>query len=42
MEKYVGLNEQEVNNQSFHVILQHMEDIAKENDEMEKMRKKNK
>lgn len=40
MEKYIGLNEREVNHQSFHVILQHMEDMAKEAEEMKRMNSK--
>lgn len=40
MEKYIGLNEQEVNKQSFHVILQHMEDMAKEAEEMKRINSK--
>lgn len=40
MEKYLGLDEQTVNNQNFHIVLQHMEDIAASNEEMEKIRKK--
>lgn len=39
MEKYIGLNEQEVNQQSFHVILQHMEDMSKEAEEMKRISK---
>lgn len=40
MEKYLGLDEQTVNNQNFHIVLQHMEDIAASNEEMEKIRNK--
>lgn len=40
MEKYIGLNEEEVNRQSFHVILQHLDDMAREAEEMERLNKK--
>lgn len=40
MEKYLGLDEQTVNNQNFHIVLQHMEDMAQSNEEMEKIKRK--
>lgn len=40
MEKYLGLNEETVNDQNFYIILQHMEDIAVSNEEMEKINRK--
>lgn len=40
MEKYLGLDEQTVNDQNFHIVLQHMEDMAQQNEEMEKIRNK--
>lgn len=40
MEKYLGLDEQSVNQQNFHIVLQHMEDMAQQNEEMEKIRSK--
>lgn len=40
MEKYLGLNEQEVNQQSAHVVLQHLEDMAREAEEMKKIQQK--
>ena len=42
MEKYLGLNEQEVNTQSAHVVLQHLEDMAREAEEMKKIQSKHK
>lgn len=39
LEKYVGLNEQQVNNENFHLPLQHLERIAIENEEAERMHK---
>jgi len=40
MEKYLGLGENEVNQQNFQIILQHINDMAVENDEIKKMRGK--
>lgn len=40
LEKYLGLTEKEINNQLFHVVLQHIDDMIKENKEMEKIRSK--
>lgn len=40
IEKYIGLNEEEVNRQSFHVILQHLEDMARESEETERLNRK--
>lgn len=40
MQKYTTLNEEDVNHQTVHIILQHLEDMAKENEEMEKIRRK--
>lgn len=42
MQKYTSLKEEDVNGQTFHVILQHLEDMARENEELERIRKKNK
>lgn len=40
MQKYAGLTEDQVNNQSYSLVLEHLERLSKENEEMEKMRKK--
>lgn len=40
LEKYIGLNEEQVNNEIFHLPLQHLERIARENEEIERMQKK--
>lgn len=40
MQKYAGLTEDEVNHQSYSLVLEHLERIAKENEEMEKTRRK--
>jgi len=40
MEKYLGLDEEKVNRETFHIVLQHMENMAKESEELEKVRKK--
>lgn len=40
MEKYLGLDEDTVNKQNFHIVLQHMEDMAQQNEEYEKIKKK--
>lgn len=40
MEKYLGLDEKTVNGQNFFVVLQHMEDMAVQNEEMEKIKAK--
>ncbi len=40
MEKYVGLNAEEVEREPYTTILQQMEDIARNNEEMERLRKK--
>ena len=42
MQKYIGIDEEKVNDQTFHVILEQLERIAKENEEIEKMNKKHK
>lgn len=42
MQKYIGLDEEKVNGQTFHVILEQLERIAKENEEVEKINKKHK
>lgn len=42
MEKYLGLDEDTVNNQNFLIVLQHMEDMAQSNEEMEKIKRKKK
>ena len=41
IEKYLGLNEKEVNAESFHNVFQHLENMAKENEQLEKLRSKN-
>ena len=38
MEKYLGLDEDKVNAQTYTLVLQHMEDMAKESEEIEKMK----
>ena len=40
MEKYLGLDEDKVNNQTYTLVLQHLEDMAKESEEIEKMKNK--
>lgn len=40
LEKYLGFTEKEINNQLFHVVLQHIDDMIKENKEMEKIHNK--
>lgn len=40
MQKYVGLDENQVNNQSYSLVLEQMERISKENEELERLRKK--
>lgn len=40
LEKYTHANEKEINDQTFLVVLQHMENMAKEAEEIEKMNKK--
>ena len=40
MQKYAGLTEDQVNNQSYSLVLEHLERLAKENEEMEKVRRK--
>ena len=37
LEKYLGFTEKEINNQLFHVVLQHIDDMIKENKEMERI-----
>lgn len=39
MQKYAGLTEDQVNNQSYSLVLEHLERLSKENEEMEKLRK---
>lgn len=41
LEKYLGFTEKQINSQLFHVVLQHIDDMIKENKEMEKIRSKN-
>ena len=38
MQKYLGLDETEVNSQFFQLVLQHMDNMAKENDELERIK----
>jgi len=40
MQKYAGLTEDQVNHQSYSLVLEHLERLSKENEEMEKLRKK--
>ena len=40
MQKYTGLDEDKLNNQSYSLVLEHLERLSKENEEIEKMRKK--
>ena len=40
MQKYVGINEQECNNQSYSLVLEQLERMSKENEEIERIRKK--
>ena len=40
MQKYVGINEQECNNQSYSLVLEQLERISKENEQLERLRQK--
>lgn len=40
IQKYVGLTEEQVNHQSYSLVLEHLERMAKENEELEKIRQK--
>ncbi len=40
MQKYAGLTEDEVNHQSYSLVLEHLERLSRENEEMEKIRHK--
>lgn len=40
MQKYVGLTEEQVNRQSYSLVLEHLERLSKENEEMERIRSK--
>ena len=40
MQKYAGLTEDQVNNQSYSLVLEHLERLSKENEEMEKLKVK--
>lgn len=40
MQKYVGINEKECNNQSYTLVLEQLERISKENEDLERIRKK--
>ncbi len=40
MQKYAGLTEDQVNNQSYSLVLEHLERLSKENEELEKIRSK--
>lgn len=40
MQKYAGLTEDQVNNQSYSLVLEHLERLAKENEELEKVKRK--
>lgn len=42
MQKYIGIDEEKVNSQTFHIILEQLERIARENEEIEKMNRKHK
>lgn len=37
LEKYMGVNEQELQQESYTVVLQHLQDMVKQNEEMERM-----
>ena len=39
MQKYASLTEDQVNNQSYSLVLEHLERLSKENEDMEKIRK---
>lgn len=39
MEKYLGINEEQLNEELYSVVLQHIQDMAVENESMERMRK---
>ena len=40
MQKYLNLSEQQINEQTFHIILQHMENMSEENEQIEKNSRK--
>lgn len=40
MEKYLGINEEQLNEELYTVVLQHIQDMAVENEHLERMRKK--
>lgn len=40
MQKYVGINEKECNNQSYSIVLEQLERIAKESEELERIQRK--
>lgn len=40
MQKYVGINEKDCNNQSYSLVLEQLERMSKENEEIERIRKK--
>lgn len=40
MQKYAGLTEDQVNNQSYSLVLEHLERLSKENEEMERLKVK--
>lgn len=40
MQKYVGINEKDCNNQSYSLVLEQLERMSKENEELERIRKK--
>lgn len=40
IEKYLGIDEKKMNNELFTIVLQHLEDMSRESEEMEKLRKK--
>jgi len=39
MQKYASLTEDQVNNQSYSLVFEHLERLSKENEDMEKIRK---
>lgn len=39
MQKYIGIDEEKINNQTFHIVLEQLERIAKDNEELEKMKR---
>uniref|UniRef100_UPI004026937C hypothetical protein n=1 Tax=Alloprevotella sp. TaxID=1872471 RepID=UPI004026937C len=40
MQKYTGLDEDKINNQSYSLVLEHLERLSKENEDLEQMRRR--